>query len=73
MVHSGQARKLVFRLSAKRERATVDVLIYLLLGFVAALVWIVAGPLIPDTVQALASVALGLLIPIVRTSFIPGK
>jgi hypothetical protein len=62
-----------FQLSAKSKLATLYVLVYLMLGIAAALVWIIAGPATPDTVQALASVALGLLIPIVRTYFIPGE
>jgi hypothetical protein len=61
-----------FRLSAKSKLATLYVLVYLLFGLGAALVWIIARVETPDTVQALASVTLGLLIPIVRTYFIPG-
>jgi len=67
-------RKLVswfFDLDAKGKLATLYVLVYLLSGIAAALVWIIAGPETPNTVQALASVALGLLIPIVRAYFIP--
>jgi hypothetical protein len=62
-----------FRLSAKSQLATLYVVIYILLGLGAAVVWIIAKTETPDTVQALASVTLGLLIPIVRTYFIPGE
>lgn len=55
--------------------AVAYAVVYTVLGLGAAAVWIFtvyreAQP--PDTMKALASVALGLFIPIVRTYFIPG-
>lgn len=65
--------KWFFDMPPKGRLAALYVLIYLIMGVAAAVVWIISGPEAPDTVKALASVALGLLIPIVRTYFIPGE
>lgn len=60
-------------MSWKKRLAALYVLVYIIMGIAAAVVWIVASNDAPDTVKALASVALGLLIPVVRTYFIPGE
>jgi hypothetical protein len=63
-------------LSWKTQLAITYTMIYGLLGLGAVAVWIYVaaqGADPPDALKALASVALGLFIPIVRTYFIPGE
>jgi len=59
----------------RNRLAILYTLVYTVLGLGAAVVWVIIaarGDTAPDIVKALASVALGLFIPIVRTYFIPG-
>jgi hypothetical protein len=68
-----ESNRWLSELGPKGWLALLYTVAYTLLGLVAVLVWVSQGEKAPDTVQALASVSLGLLIPIVRSYFIPGE
>jgi ammonia channel protein AmtB len=64
------------RLPARSWKAVLAVLysfVYTAFGLAALVVWIFAPDTASDALKALASVALGLLLPIVRSYFIPGQ
>jgi hypothetical protein len=65
-------RNLLQRMGWKAVLAVLYTFVYAAFGLAALVVWILAPDTASDLLKALASVALGLLVPIVRTYFIPG-
>jgi hypothetical protein len=63
---------LLRRMGWKAVLAVLYTFVYAAFGLAALVVWILAPDTASDVLKALASVALGLLVPIVRSYFIPG-
>jgi hypothetical protein len=63
---------LLRRMGWKAVLAVLYTFVYAAFGLAAIVVWILAPDTASDLLKALASVALGLLVPIVRSYFIPG-